>query len=132
MISAMKTRSFLAALAIATLGATSAMSADKVTVPSEAAIAAADIPADAVVVNISKLKYETPEITVKTGQTVVWVNKDTMPHNVEFPAGVAAEAALQGAMLKKDQAYSVTFNEAGTYNYFCTPHPFMRGKVIVE
>lgn len=132
MISAMKTRSLLAALALAAFGATGALAADKVTVPSETPIAAADVPADAVIVNIAKMKYETPEVTIKVGQTVTWINKEAMPHNVDFVKGVVGEAELKGAMLKKDQAYSVTFNEAGTYDYHCTPHPFMRGKVIVE
>ncbi|AGT07278.1 amicyanin [Paracoccus aminophilus JCM 7686] len=132
MISGMKTRSLLAALALATLGATGAFAEDKVTVPSHDAVAAAEAPKDAVVVNIAKMKYETPEIKIKPGQTVVWINQEAMPHNVEFQAGVTGEAALKGPMLKKEQAYSVTFNEAGEFPYHCTPHPFMRGKVIVE
>lgn len=132
MNSAMKTRSLLAALAIAAFGATGAFAADKVTVPSETAIAAADVPADAVIVNINKMKYETPEITIKAGQTVTWINLEAMPHNVDFVKGVVGENELKGAMLKKGQAFSVTFNEAGSYDYHCTPHPFMRGKVIVE
>ena len=55
-----------------------------------------------------------------------------MPHNVAFKAGVVGDAKMDGAMMKKDQSYSITFNEAGTYDYHCTPHPFMKAKVIVE
>lgn len=132
MITAFKPRSVLAALAIATLSVTAAFAQDKVTVPSETAISAAEVPADAIIVEIDKLKYMTPELTVKVGDTVTWVNKEVMPHNVAFRAGMVGDAELKGAMLKKDEAYSVTFNEAGTFDYFCTPHPFMRGKVIVE
>lgn len=132
MIPAMKTRSLLAALALATFGATTAFAADKVTVPSETAVAASEVPADAIVVNIEKLKYATPELTIKVGQTVTWVNKEAMPHNVDFVKGVLGDNEVKGPMLKKDQAFSITFNEAGTFDYHCTPHPFMRGKVIVE
>ncbi|WP_312528008.1 amicyanin [Paracoccus sp. (in: a-proteobacteria)] len=132
MNSAMKTRSLLAALALATFGATAAFAADKVTVPSETPVAEAEAPADAVIVNIDKLKYETPEVKIKVGQTVTWVNKEAMPHNVDFVKGVVGEAELKGPMLKKGFSFSVTFNEAGTFDYHCTPHPFMRGKVIVE
>ena len=132
MKSAMKTRSLLAALALATFGATAAFAADKASVVSETAVAASEAPADAVIVNIAKMKYETPEVTIKVGQTVTWINKEAMPHNVDFAAGLVGDTQLIGAMLKKDQAYSITFNEAGTYDYHCSPHPFMRGKVIVE
>ncbi len=30
------------------------------------------------------------------------------------------------------ESYTLTFDEAGTYDYFCTLHPWMKGKVIVE
>ena len=132
MILGMKTRTILASVAIAAASVTASYAQDKITVPSATHIAAADVPADAIVVNIDKLKYETPELTIKAGDTVYWVNKEVMPHNVAFKAGVVGEAANAGPMMSKDQAYSITFNEAGTFDYFCTPHPFMRGKVIVE
>ena len=91
-----------------------------------------DPPPAAVVVHIDKMKYDAPEVTVKAGDTVVWVNQEAMPHNVAFKKGVVGEDAFKGAMLKKGEAYAITFDAAGTYDYTCTPHPFMRGKVIVE
>ena len=126
-----KTRTILAAIALSALGAQAAL-ADKITIVTPEAASVAEIPADAVRVNIAKMKYDAPEVTIKAGQTVTWVNEEMMPHNVAFKAGMIGDAKLDGAMLKKDQAYSITFNEAGTYDYFCTPHPFMKGKVIVE
>lgn len=131
MQTASKLRAALAAIALSLIGAT-AFAQDKITVPSETAIPAADIPADAVVVEIDKLKYQTPELTVAPGTTVYWVNKEAMPHNVAFKKGVVGEADFKGVMLKRDEAYSITFNEAGGYDYHCTPHPFMRAKVTVE
>ena len=132
MISAKTLRSGLAALAILTLGTAGAWAQDKITVPSEKPVAVADVPADATVVNIDKMKYDQPELTIKAGDTVYWVNKEVMPHNVAFKKGIVSEADFRGEMLTKDQAYAITFNEAGTFDYFCTPHPFMRAKVIVE
>ena len=70
MNSAMKARSILAALFLATTAAGGAMAQDKVSVTTEAAVAATEVPADAVVVNIDKLKYETPDLTVKVGDLV--------------------------------------------------------------
>ncbi|WP_082658274.1 amicyanin [Paracoccus sp. MKU1] len=131
MISAIKIRSCLAACALAAFGATGAL-AGKATAPSETPLPAAEVAKDAIVVDITKMKYATPEIHVKVGDTVTWINREAMPHNVHFVAGVLDEQALKGPMLKKEQAYSLTFTEAGTYDYHCTPHPFMRGKVVVE
>ena len=128
---AAKTRALLTALALTALGTQMAL-ADKISILTETAVPAAEAPADAVVVNIAKMKYEQPEVTIKPGQTVTWINTEAMPHNVAFKAGVVGDAKMDGAMMKKDQSYSITFNEAGTYDYHCTPHPFMKAKVIVE
>lgn len=127
-----KSRSVLAALMLAAFSGTGAFAADTITVPSEAAVPVAEVPADAIVVNIEKMKYDQPELKVKTGDTVYWINKEVMPHNVAFKKGVVGDEPFKGEMLKKDQAYSITFNEAGSYEYHCTPHPFMRATVIVE
>lgn len=132
MISAMKTRSLLTAMMFAAFTATGALAADKVTVPSEAPVAASEVPEGAIVVNIDKMKYDNTDLKVKVGDTVVWINQEVMPHNVDFKAGVVGENELKGPMLKKGESFSITFNEAGVYDYYCTPHPFMRGKVTVE
>ena len=125
-------RALVAAAILATAAATGALAADKIALPNETPVAAAEVPEGAIVVHISKMKYDTPELTIKAGDTVVWINQEVMPHNVAFKKGVVGDDAFKGEMLKKDQAYAITFTEAGTYDYFCTPHPFMRGKVIVE
>lgn len=132
MISATPLRSIFGAFALSTIATTGAWAQEKITVPSEDAIAAADVPADAIVVDIEKMKYQTPELTIKAGDTVYWINKEMMPHNVAFKKGVVQDDDFQGDMLSKEEAYAITFNEAGTFDYFCTPHPFMRAKVIVE
>lgn len=128
---ALKTRTFLAALALSALGTQMAL-ADKISIVNESAVPSTEAPADAIVVTIDKMKYQQPELTIKPGQTVTWVNAEAMPHNVAFEAGIVGDDKLTGAMMKKNQSYSITFNEAGTYNYHCTPHPFMKAKVIVE
>lgn len=120
----MKARPFLAAIALALTTATGAW-ADKIEILDSA-------PEGAVVVEIDKMKYLTPEVTIKVGDAVTWTNLEVMPHNAQFNAGVAAEDVVRGPMLKKGESWSARFLEAGTYDYHCTPHPFMRGKVIVE
>ncbi|MDO5370955.1 amicyanin [Paracoccus sp. (in: a-proteobacteria)] len=128
---ATKTRTILAALVLTGFGTQMAL-ADKISILTEAPAAAAEAPTDAVIVNIAKMKYEPAEVTIKPGQTVTWINTEAMPHNVAFKAGAVGDAKMDGAMMKKEQSYSITFNEAGSYDYHCTPHPFMKAKVIVE
>ncbi|GLK64690.1 amicyanin (plasmid) [Paracoccus kondratievae] len=124
-------RSVLAAVMLVATGALSAL-ADGAIAPGGSVLTAADVPADAIIVNIDKMKYDQPELTVQAGDTVYWVNREVMPHNVAFKKGVVGDDAFKGEMLKKDQAYAITFNAVGSYEYHCTPHPFMRAKVTVE
>ena len=67
------------------------------------------------------------EITVVPGTTVTWVNKETMPHTV-----VDMNKGFRSKTLAKDASFSFTFATAGDYDYLCSIHPFMKGKVIVK
>lgn len=125
-------RAMLIAATLTFSAASGALASGKVTILNDAPVAATEVPADATIVRISKNKYQTPELTIKAGTTVVWINDEVMPHNVAFRAGMVDEKGVATVMLTKGQSVSITFNEAGTYDYFCTPHPFMRAKVIVE
>lgn len=112
-----------AALALAPMGA--ALAADAIEVVSEA-------PSGGAEVKIAKMKFQTPDVKIKAGETVTWVNTEALPHNVHFKPGAGVEKDVEGPMLRANQTYTVKFNAAGTYNYICTPHPFMTGKVVVE
>ena len=67
------------------------------------------------------------EITVVPGTTVTWVNKEFMPHTV-----VDANKGFRSKTLAKDASFSFTFATAGDYDYLCSIHPNMKGKVIVK
>ena len=67
------------------------------------------------------------EITVVPGTTVTWVNKEAMPHTV-----VDTDKGFRSKILAKDASFSFTFATAGDYNYLCSIHPNMKGKVIVK
>ena len=67
------------------------------------------------------------EITVVPGTTVTWVNKEAMPHTV-----VDINKGFRSKTLTKDASFSVTFATAGDYDYLCSIHPNMKGKVIVK
>lgn len=79
-------------------------------------------------VEIKNFGYSISELRIKTGDTVVWTNKDSVKHTVTSDSG----SELDSSLLGKDEIYSRTFAESGTFDYHCTPHPYMKGKVIVQ
>jgi amicyanin len=78
-------------------------------------------------VEIEDFAYVSAVITVKVGTTVTWENKDQVQHTVTSDSGL-----FDSGLLAKGVPFSFTFTEAGTYTYHCTPHPLMKGTVIVE
>jgi len=63
--------------------------------------------------------------------TVVWTNKDTAAHTVvNASAPVAFGSAT--SLIPAGQTWSFTFTGPGTYSYFCSLHPYMKGTVIVK
>lgn len=80
-------------------------------------------------VTIQNRAFGPAKITVKKGQTVTWTNQDAIEHSVvpDNPTSDFKESQLLG----RGQTYSATFNETGTFTYFCGPHPDMTGTVEV-
>lgn len=68
-------------------------------------------------------------VTVSRGTTVTWVNNGNIRHNVVSDDS-SPKKGLDGPLLDSGETYSHTFDEAGTYNYFCQPHPFDMKAVI--
>jgi plastocyanin len=75
-------------------------------------------------VEIIDFGYHPAEVIIVKGGTVTWSQKDGDPHTV-IGANFASKVLNQG------QKFSHTFNEAGTFDYWCSIHTAMRGKVIV-
>jgi amicyanin len=78
-------------------------------------------------VQIDDFAFSPPGLTVKAGTTVTWRNKDDIPHTIASSARLFKSKALD-----TDDSYSFTFNEPGSYQYFCSLHPHMTGKIVVE
>ena len=79
--------------------------------------------------------YVPAEVTVDVGGEVTWSNDDTAAHTVT--SGDPADADSVGAMfdsslLLAGTTFSYKFEEAGTVNYFCIVHPWMKGVVEVQ
>jgi plastocyanin len=80
-------------------------------------------------VKIDNFSFGPGTITVPVGTTVTWTNRDDIPHTV-----VSADdpKAFKSKVLDTDERFSYTFTKAGTFNYFCSVHPKMTGKVVVQ
>lgn len=71
--------------------------------------------------------YDPATVTVKVGDTVMWVNQDSPQHDV-----VADNGEFKSDLFDKGATFSFTFTKAGTYPYHCSIHPGMVGTVIVQ
>lgn len=78
-------------------------------------------------VKIDNFSFTPATITVPVGTTVRWTNRDDIPHTV-----VANDKSFRSKALDTDESFSFTFSKAGTYDYFCSIHPKMTGKVVVQ
>lgn len=77
-------------------------------------------------VTIQGFAFNQSSLTIKKGDTIVWTNKDSVPHTVTGNAGGPSSGTLN-----QNQTYSFTFNSVGTFSYKCAPHPSMTGVVMV-
>lgn len=71
-------------------------------------------------------------ITIKQGEQVTWKNQDVAFHSVT--SGLYAEPTdlFDSGHMDPEELFTVSFDEKGTFDYFCTLHPWMAGKVLVE
>jgi plastocyanin len=78
-------------------------------------------------VKIDNFSFGPVAITVSVGTTVTWINRDDIPHTV-----VSTDKVFKSKVLDTDEKFSYTFTKAGEYPYFCSIHPKMTGKVVVQ
>jgi plastocyanin len=78
-------------------------------------------------VTIENYTYIPATATVAVGTTITWTNQDSVKHTV-----TERNKLFDSGLLAKGESFSYTFTEKGEYDYYCTLHPYMTGKVIVE
>jgi LPXTG-motif cell wall-anchored protein len=78
-------------------------------------------------VTIVDFSFGPGTITVNQGDSVTWVNDGPTAHSATSTSG-----AFDTGVFPAGQSRSHTFTEAGTFSYICTPHPNMRGTVVVQ
>lgn len=76
--------------------------------------------------SIQNMAFMSSNIQVKAGTTVTWTNQDSVPHSVTFKNGMK-----DSGLLYQGQSFSYTFSTPGTYQYYCTVHPYMVATVTV-
>jgi plastocyanin len=81
--------------------------------------------------NVSQLKaidfgFSPGMDLVPPGTTITWTNTGQVVHTVTSDDG-----KFDSGDLAPDQTFSFTLDQPGTYWYFCRPHPFMRGRIVV-
>jgi plastocyanin len=70
--------------------------------------------------------YAPSAITVAEGQTITWRNETLGPHTVTSTSELFNSGRIEGGT-----SYSLKFSNAGTFDYYCTVHPTMKGVVTV-
>jgi plastocyanin len=79
------------------------------------------------VVTIDNFSFTPQTLTVKVGTRVTWTNHDDIPHAI-----MSEDAEFHSKALDTDDSFSFTPTKAGTYSYFCSLHPKMTAKIVVE
>ena len=95
--------------------------------PSRAQTQSAKTGSDSSTISIDNFSFDAQTVTVKAGTQVTWINHDDVPHKV-----VSTEKKFSSPVLDTDGRFSYTFTAPGTYEYFCSIHPTMKGRVIVR
>lgn len=98
-----------------------------VTLSSSVGAQAAQPAAAATDVKIDNFAFTPQTVTVTVGTTVTWTNRDDIPHTV-----VSTDGVFKSKVRDTDETFAYKFDKAGTYSYFCSIHPKMTGKVVVQ
>ena len=80
-------------------------------------------------------KFFVPEtLTVSKGTTVSWTNGDSTLHTVTSGSAESGNSGSEfdSSYLAAGKTFQHQFNTAGTFDYYCTLHPYMKGKVVVS
>jgi plastocyanin len=76
---------------------------------------------------VQDFSFQPARLVVKPGTRVVWTNQGQVAHTV-----TAEDGSFESGEIQPGGERSITFSRPGTYAYHCTPHPFMKGVVVVQ
>jgi len=87
-----------------------------------------------VAITIQNYAFSPASVTIPVGTTVTWTNQDRVSHTIvnEGTSKFVIGQKFKSNSLGNGETYSFTFDEAGTYPYYCSLHPSMRGTITVK
>src|SRR5712664_2196704 len=114
-------------VSIAVLTVALATGVGTITVGQKNILASAQQKPETTEVKIDNFSFGPATLTAPVGTTITWSNRDDIPHTV-----VSTDGVFKSKVLDTDEKFSFTFSKAGGYPYFCSIHPKMTGKVVVQ
>lgn len=78
-------------------------------------------------VSMENLSFQPGALFISVGDEVTWTNNDSATHTV-----VANDSSFQSEQLNSGSSFKNIFSKPGTYQYYCSIHPSMTGKIIVK
>ena len=78
-------------------------------------------------VTMENMRFQPESLTVARGDTIVWVNKDVVPHTATSKAG-----NFDSKLIEADKSWRYTVRKKGDFAYICTFHPTMKAMLQVE
>jgi len=85
------------------------------------------VPAREHVVEIRNFEFEPAQLVVNPGDTVVWINRDVVPHTAS-----SSSASWDSSRLREAESWYLVVRERGQQSYYCRFHPGMKGSFLVE
>ncbi len=82
-----------------------------------------------ITVTIDAFQFQPDKIRIKRGQSIIFINKDEVPHTVTPGKNVHF---VPSGIIKGGERHEVLFESAGVQDYSCDFHPSMRGRVVVK
>lgn len=78
--------------------------------------------------------FKPETLKIGKGTTVKWINEDSTLHTVTSgtPDGGESGTVFDSSYMAADKTYKHTFKNAGTFEYYCTLHPYMMAKIVVS
>ena len=90
-------------------------------------------PSQTIQVTVTSSGFDSNEITIEEGQTVCWKNDDTAAHTVTSGSQAdGPDGIFDSSLVMAGALFKVTFDESGSYDYFCMVHPWTGGTIIVS
>jgi len=94
------------------------------------------IPKGASAPTMADRAYQPNYLKIKKGTTVTWTNEDNVMHTVTSGTSDGSirnpDGIFDSRSIRKGKTFSYTFNEVGEFPYYCTPHPWAQGTIVVE